>query len=313
VEGALANYRWDFGDGSAVQEGATLLNPTHTFATVGNYTVSLTVTDALGASNTAQSSISIAPICTAPQFLRRGECVSPALTNTGITASQCYAAGSDVLFSCSSAPAIALNASQDGMLGTDVTMPDAADGKLGFSYRTVPNPAGGSFAVTECVKDMLTGLTWEGKTATGLRAGSASYTNYDNTAQAQFWNGTTYVNPTQAQIDAASNAVGYKNAVNASALCGYTDWRLPTADELQSLVDYSVATPDEPTIDSTWFPNTPGSGSTFPPYTPGGTYWSATPTFGRASGAWTVDFNNGSVGFSDRIGRYNTNHVRLVR
>ncbi|MDD5031248.1 MAG: PKD domain-containing protein, partial [Rhodoferax sp.] len=141
VEGALANYRWDFGDGSAAQEGATLLNPTHTFATVGNYTVSLTVTDALGASNTTQSSISIAPICTAPQFLRRGECVSPALTDTGTTASQCYAAGSNVLTSCTSAAASALNASQDGMLGTDVTMPDAADGKLGLSYSTVPNPA----------------------------------------------------------------------------------------------------------------------------------------------------------------------------
>jgi hypothetical protein len=204
------------------------------------------------------------------------------LTDTGITASQCYAAGSNVLTSCTSASAIALNASQDGMLGRDVSTPDAADGKLGLSYSSVPNPAGGSFAVTECVIDNITGLTWEGKTATGTRAGSATFTNYDNTAQAQFWNGSAYVNPTQTDIDAASNAVGYKNAVNASALCGYTDWRLPTADELQSLVDYSVAYPG-PTIDGTWFPNTPSYCW----------YWSASPYAGGASGAWFVFFFSG--------------------
>jgi hypothetical protein len=96
-----------------------------------------------------------------------------ALTDTGITASQCYAAGSDVLVSCTSATAIALNASQDGMIGRDVSTPDAADGKLGFSYSSVPNPA--------------------------------SYTNYDNTAAAQFWNDSASVNPTQTDIDAATN------------------------------------------------------------------------------------------------------------
>jgi hypothetical protein len=89
------------------------------------------------------------------------------LTDTGITASQCYKAGSDTLVSCTDAAAIALNDKQDGMLGRDVTTPDNADGKLGFSYSTVPNPAGGNFDVTECVKDNITGLTWEGKTATG--------------------------------------------------------------------------------------------------------------------------------------------------
>lgn len=110
------------------------------------------------------------------------------------------------------------------------------DGKLGFSYSTVPNPVGGSFAVTDRVKDNITGLTWEGKTATGPRAGSNTYSHYDSTTEAQYYDGINYVVTTQEQIDAASNSIGYKNAVNARALCGYTDWRLPTVDELQSLV-----------------------------------------------------------------------------
>ena len=237
------------------------------------------------------------------------------LTDTGIAASRCFAAGNDMWVSCTSAAAIALNDKQDGMVGRDVTTPNNADGKLGFSYSTVPNPAGGSFDVTECVKDNITGLIWEGKTATGTRAGSAWYTNYDNTAQAQFLSDSGYVNPTQMQIDAATNAVGYKNAVNTSALCGYTDWRLPTVDELQSLVDYSVARtlgpiqsidptllPETPTIDTTWFPNTPPS-----------EYLSSSGNSvdsNSVQASWQVSFTYGN--FVNRF-RWAEGRVRLVR
>jgi len=395
-EGAIASYLWNFGDGTAPQAGPGLSTLSHSFSTAGSYTVSLTVRDALGATNIAVASISITdplPTCTVPQVLSGSVCVTPnqsptasvvaskttpivgevitlnpgtsadadgsitsyfwsfsggmasvtsatpavqskswaaagiqtvnltvtdnqgatnhytlvitvaaapasLLTDTGVTASQCYQAGSNVLVSCSGAAAIALNDKQDGMLGRDVTTPDNADGKLGLSYSTVPNPAGGSFAVTECVKDNITGLTWEGKTATGTRAGSNTYTNYDNTAQAQFWSASAWVNPTQVQIDATTNAVGYKNAVNTSALCGYTDWRLPTADELQSLVDYSVPWLG-PTIDATWFPNTTQWA-----------YWSSTPWATDASLAWVVYFANGYV--SNYLRNYSL-QVRLVR
>lgn len=153
----------------------------------------------------------------------------------------------------------------------------------------------GSYPLTDCVKDNRTGLIWEGKPASGLRASTNTYTNYDNTAELQFWNGSARVTPTQSDIDAATNAMGYMNAVNASALCGFANWRLPTRDELQSLTLAGVS----PSIDSTWFPNTLAS-----------FYWTSTPFAGDASNAWGVNFVNGLVGFNLR----NQNRlVRLVR
>ena len=193
--------------------------------------------------------------------------------DTGITASQCYAAGGDTLVSCTSPAAIALNASQDGMVGRDVTASSAGGGKLGFDYSTV-----GSFAVTECVKDNISGLTWEGKpTDSRTRHATNKYTHRDDIR--------------------GRDVSNYVAAVNAASLCGYTNWRLPTADELQTLVDYSVDS--GPTIDGTWFPNTQQS-----------FYWSAT-IYAQSSGfAWVVNFGSGGVGVDNQRDEV---HVRLVR
>jgi len=54
-DGSIVSYAWDFGDGNS---GAGV-SPAHTYAADGNYTVSLTVTDNDGASDTASSSVTI--------------------------------------------------------------------------------------------------------------------------------------------------------------------------------------------------------------------------------------------------------------
>ena len=221
--------------------------------------------------------------------------------DTGITAAQCYQAGSDVLVSCTSTNARALNPAQDGMLGRDANAASnsTADGNLGFSFTKIDASGAAlpaSATTWSCVKDNITGLIWEVKTVDGgLHDASKTFTNYDSTTALQI-NGT--VAPLQSEIDAATNAVGFKNAVNSATLCGASDWRLPTPDELQSIVDYSVAMPG-PTIDANWFPNTQGN-----------YFLSSSPHVGYPIFAWEVDFSAGVVYVQDRT---NHNYVRLVR
>ena len=168
----------------------------------------------------------------------------------------------------------------------------------GNRYSLVAKASGGTYDKTECVKDNITGLVWEGKTArgSGSRAGVNAYTNLDSTSSAQKWNNGTLLNPTQAEIDASTNSIGYKNAVNTSALCGFTDWRLPTKEELQGI----LASSGSPRIDATWFPNTQAS-----------YYWSSSPYVGVSYNAWVVYFDDGDVGSGNR--GYGNGHVRLVR
>ncbi len=57
---AIIDYAWNFGDGTAVDAGATP-QTTHSFSAAGTYTVKLTVTDQLGQTNTVTRQVVIAP------------------------------------------------------------------------------------------------------------------------------------------------------------------------------------------------------------------------------------------------------------
>ena len=180
---------------------------------------------------------------------------------------------------------------------SEATLTVTAAGVIDPRFSLVANASGGTYDKTECVKDNSTGLVWEGKNPSGssTRASDTRYTNYDDTSSAQKWNGSAYVNPTQTEIDASTNSIGYKNSVNTSALCGYTDWRMPTKEELQGI----LASSGSPRIDTTWFPNTPATW-----------YWSSSPLVGYSGYACFVAFANGNDSYDNRDGN---STVRLVR
>ena len=241
------------------------------------------------------SGVSTAATVNIANFMGIPLVVSGALNDTGIAANQCYQPGNIVLVGCSSAEADAKYSNVDGLSGRDANehTNDNADGKLGFSFTSVPasgNDPGG------CVLDNVTGLMWEEKTSDGgLRDKSRVYTNYDSDLTPQKLDGSV---PTLAEINAETNSVGFKNSVNAQGLCGFNDWRLPAIDELHGILDYGVTDPG-PAIDTNWFPNSIGW-----------MYWSATPMLDGPTYAWYIYFTYGTVGYGVR---YVDSHVRLVR
>lgn len=78
---------------------------------------------------------------------------------------------------------------------------------------------------------------------------------------------------------AECSALGYVNFVNQNSLCGFTDWRLPTLTELESILDESDGAKFPPYIDTDYFPNTMPTG-----------YWTGTSWNWR--GLWWVSFGN---------------------
>jgi PKD repeat protein len=236
-DGTIVTYSWDFGEPKSATNTATGATPTHAYQFAGSYTATLTVTDDRGATGVKQALVTVSgPLAIATNQLN----------DTGITASQCYQGGSDALISCTSTAAIALNNAQDGMDGRDAfpATNSPLDGNLGFSFTKIG--ASGQtlpFDATQwsCIKDNVTGLMWEYKGAGGgLHDATKTFTNYDSTVLSQIT--ATSVPPTQAQIDAPTNSIGFRNAVNAEGLCGSTDWRVPSILELQGLANYGPST-----------------------------------------------------------------------
>ena len=99
-----------------------------------------------------------------------------------------------------------------------------------------------------CTKDNKTGLIWELKTSDGgLRDMSKTYTNYTSDYPADY-----YSNESKSKYGSNFNTDGFVTLVNNQGLCGAKDWRLPTKDDLTSLLKLGVS----PKIESSYFPNT---------------------------------------------------------
>jgi len=149
---------------------------------------------------------------------------------------------------------------------------------------------------THCIFDKKTSLTWEVKTRDGgLRDARQTYSWYDSNIKS---NGgfPGYRNRGKCAFSSCDTRA-YIGHVNNIKLCGRSDWRLPTREELRSLVDYLITYPG-PTIDQNAFPNTI---SQF--------YWSATANANDKETAWGIGF---SFGYDYAYFKSDHGYIRLV-
>jgi len=122
------------------------------------------------------------------------------------------------------------------------------------------------------VRDNITGLTWEIKTSDDSIHDKTKIYNWE---------------------DAINIGIA---SMNTMVFGGFSDWRLPTSKELESLVDRDTY---DPAINYYLFPNTVSS-----------YYWSSTTYANNTNKAWCVGFYDGYV---SNCHKSYTRYVRAVR
>lgn len=182
-------------------------------------------------------------------------------------------------------------AGQDAEIGRDANLDITGEGTNRVSaFIFTKLPAG------ECYQDSVTGLVWEGKTTSGLHSNASTFTWFSSNATANGGSSGTASGGVCTGVGAGCDTEKFVAAVNAETLCGFTGWRMPTAQELAGIVDSGAAA--APTISAS-LPNQLAE-----------TYWTASPKAGTPAGAWQVDFGSGALGFDNKN---LAKPVRLVR
>jgi len=147
------------------------------------------------------------------------------------------------------------------------------------------------------VRDNVTELIWEVKTK------NDDVKNYDDPHDAD--NLYTWYNPDPTSnggnsgTESANDTLDFINSLNSAKYGGYDDWRLPSREELWSIINYGTPQTQALVIDPTFFP-CPIIGG----------YWSSTTSAVYEENAWQFFFDYGS---SDLRNKSNSQFVRAVR
>lgn len=147
-----------------------------------------------------------------------------------------------------------------------------------------------------CVLDTASGLVWEVKTDnSGPGDKDWTYTWYDGTLHGR-GSPPGHRNGGRCAPKERCDTEGYVAATNKRGLCGFRDWRLPTAAELEGLLRPTAAGAQ---IDARFFPNTPAT-----------YFWTGHYLPTEVGGALMVNFGSGMTLEGHSAG---ATSVRLVR
>ena len=164
----------------------------------------------------------------------------------------------------------------------DTTLNDSNDGNAGFSftrlYEDGSEYTGSGGYTTEpwsCVVDNVTGLIWEVKTNDNtLRDRDEGFTWYDSS--------TAEGTPSDQDTADFVEYLNENTEVNSgNGLCGQSNWRLPTVQELVGISDFSTYAP---VVDTSYFPNA---------------------RTGKYEWSWTADLNSDTENFPGYAWLYN--------
>lgn len=203
---------------------------------------------------------------------------------------------------------------QDCRYGRDAAanagMPKIGGGNKGFDFTKIANDGSALDASVAlgtgpkdwaCTRDNVTGLIWEVKTTSGLRSQSHTYTWHNSNGSV---NGGLVGTASGGRCFATGRCDTEKFVVdvNATALCGFTDWRVPKVKELENIVEFIENS--RVTIDLTFFPNTLQN------FEPGAYFWSNSSRGSGSASAWYVLFVTGDANID---GKSKPHGVRLTR
>lgn len=226
--------------------------------------------------------------------------------------------------------------------GATITLTPTSPPSVGVVAGRFESAAPPEYSATSCVRDRVTGLTWEGKSVNGgpwstdTSEKGAVFTNLTSTSLLEYaapigGGDLSWRYPQQWEIDRIDVGLGaaghphgwwthtydatffqgnvsaYINRKNGRSFCGYSNWRLPTQAELTTLLNDDF----EPRIDPIWFPNTAR-----------GNYWTSDGRMGDWNSYRNVHFGSAMSFTSEglmfdfwgfRADRSMHHHVRLVR
>ncbi len=134
-----------------------------------------------------------------------------------------------------------------------------------------------------CIMDNKTTLMWEVKSAVGGgNINDASYVYSWFKANSADFNGHGVTENGGICADSRNcDTEKFVEVMNQRGWCGYSDWRMPTRLELQSIVNYSQAIP---AVEIQFFP-----------YAQNSYYWTADIDIDDLESAWMVNFLYGNI------------------